>query len=270
MKSKVQSPKSKVRGLVLAASFVGLSCLGASSEAVFHQAAEAYRAADYATAARGFGESAIGRPSSGALQNLGCAEWQRGRAGAAILAWEQTLWLDPFNKAAHENLRFARKTAQLEAPDLAWYEVISTWLPVNSWAWAAGISFWLAVAAGLLPGIFRRPKATWHQAVAALGITVFLLSLPAHLGVHSRSRIGFILQKNTPLRLTPTQEAQLLTRLAAGEPARLQRARGNFVLIRTGRAQGWIEQEQFGLICPRFGTPPQTADTIRNASSEAN
>src|SRR5262245_5761352 len=189
------------------------------------------------------------RPSSGALQNLGLAEWELRRPGMAIKAWEQALWLDPFSKAVRENLRFARKAAQLETPELAWYEVVSTWLPVSWWAWITGLSFWLAVAAILLPGIFRQHKAVWHQAIAALGVTVFLLSLPAHLGVHSRSRIGFVVQKDAPLRLTPTQEAQTLTRLAAGEPARWQRKHGDFILIRTSRGLGWIEQNQFGLIC---------------------
>ena len=80
---------------------------------------------------------------------------------------------------------------------------------------------------------------------------VFLLSVPAQIGVHTRSRIGFILQKDTPLRLTPTLEAQAVTRLAPGEPARWVRARGNYVLIRTSRTRGWIEREQLGLICPR-------------------
>ena len=103
----------------------------------------------------------------------------------------------------------------------------------------------------MLPGILRRRKATWHQAIAALGLMVFLLSIPAQIGVQTRSRIGFVLQKDTPLRLTPTLEAQAVTRLAAGEPARWVRARGNYVLIRTGRALGWVEQDQLGLTCPR-------------------
>jgi len=62
-----------------------------------------------------------------------------------------------------------------------------------------------------------------------------------------------VLQKETPLRLTPTAEAQPLTQLAAGEQARLVRKRGNYVLVRTSRASGWIDSAQFGLICPRSG-----------------
>ena len=223
----------------------------ASPSDLFRDGASAFHANDFPTAIKAFRQSASLQPASGTLQDLGLAEWHRGHAGAAILSWEQCLWLQPFNTAARGNLRYARKVAQLEAPDLTWYEVVSTWLPANSWAWIAGISFWLAVAMVLLPGIFRQPKAAWHQALAALGLTVFLLSIPAHIGVHTRARIGFVQQKDTPLRLTPTTEAQSVTRLAAGEPARLDRQRGNFLLIRTSRSSGWVEHDQFALVCQR-------------------
>ncbi len=227
--------------------FVGAA--GASpAYALFQTGAAAYRAGDYAVAVTAFRQAAELRPASGTLQNLGSAEWQRGRTGPAILAWEQAVWLDPFNNSARENLRYARKAAQLESPELAWYEVVSTWLPVNSWAWLAGSSLWLAVGLVFLPGIFRWPKRAWHQAVAAFGFAVFLLSVPAHVGVDTRSRIGFVLGKDTALRLTPTAEAQPLTRLAAGEPARLERTRGRYFLIRTSRASGWVERSEFGLI----------------------
>jgi len=224
-----------------------------SAQDLFQTGVTAYRDGNYAQAAEAFSQSIALQPASGALQNLGNAEWQRHRTGAAVLAWEQALWLDPFNQSARQNLRYARKNAQLEAPDLAWYEVISTWLPVNWWAWIAGVSLWLSIGVVLLPGILRRRKATWHQAIAAVGLMVFLLSVPAHFGVETRSRIGFVLQKDTPLRLTPTLEAQAVTRLAAGEPARRVRVRGNYVLIRNGRVLGWVEQDRFGLTCPKPG-----------------
>lgn len=244
--------RTSVFGL-LVVPLLSLSALASTSDALFHTGVAAYHSADYALAAQAFRQSVALQPASGALQDLGNAEWQCQRAGPAILAWEQALWLDPFNGAARQNLRFARKTAQLEAPELAWYEVISTWLPVTWWAWIAGLSLWGAVGLTLLPGILRRRKATWHQALAALGLMVFLLSIPALFGVHSRSRIGFVLQPDTPLRLTPTREAQPLTRLAAGEPARWVRARGDFVLVRTSRTLGWVERDQLGLTCPRTG-----------------
>ena len=130
----------------------------------------------------------------------------------------------------------------------------------------------------LLPGILRRRKAIWHQAIAALALMVFLLSIPALFGVQTRARIGFVLQEDTPLRLTPTLEAQPMTRLAPGEPARWIRARGRYVLVRTSRTLGWVEQDQFGLTCPTHpaarisesaGQMTATASTTSNGAHPA-
>lgn len=232
--------------------FLALVAGAASPDARFAEGEAAFRAADYARAARAFRESAAARPASGAFLNLANAEWRRGRVGYAILAWEQALWLDPFDQRARANLRLARKSAQLESPNLAWYEVISTWLPVNWWAWITGASLWLGVGLALLPGILRIRKSVWHQAGAAVALAFFLLSLPAHLGVMTRTRLAFVLEKNTPLRLTPTAEAQELWALGAGEVVRLEREHGKYVLVRTrsGRT-GWVEIFQAGRITPR-------------------
>lgn len=221
----------------------------ANPDLLFHQGIDAYHAGNYSEASALFRQSALLRPACGTIQNLGNAEWQLGHTGNAVLAWEQGRWLDPFNEALRGNLRFARKTAQLETPELTWYEVVSTWLPVNWWAWTAGASLWIAIGMGTLPGILRWRKLAWHQALAAVGLAVFLLSVPAQFGLSTRSRVGFILEKEVPLRLTPTAEAQYITRLAAGEPGRLLRKRGKYCLLRTSHSTGWVEQDQFGLIC---------------------
>lgn len=217
----------------------------------FNAGVEAYQAGDFAQAARVFRDCASAQPASGTLQNLGNAEWQRGRTGNAILAWEQALWINPFDRNARNNLRFARETTQLEAPELAWYEVGSAWLPAQGWAWIAAGSLWLVVGTLTLPAILRWRKSPWQQAVAALGLAVFLLSIPAHAGVVTRSRLGLVLEKDTPLRLTPTAEGEAVARLAAGEPGRQVRARGNYLFIRTNRAAGWVERDQFGLVCSK-------------------
>ncbi len=224
---------------------------GVMAEDLFALGSAAYRAGDYAQAAKAFQKLVDARPASGVLQNLGNAEWQRGETGAAILAWERALWLDPFQDAARNNLLYARKVAQLETPLLSWPEVISSWLPVNWWAWITGGSFWVAVLMGTLPGILRWRRAAWHQGVAALGLMVFLLSMPAHFGVDSRARMGFVLQKETPLRLTPTFDAQPLTRLAAGEPVHAVRTHGDYLLVRTARALGWVNRTEVAFISPR-------------------
>lgn len=228
---------------------VTLCAAAANPEDLFQEGIASYHSGEYSNASVQFRQAVALQPAAGTLQNLGLAEWQRGQTGPAVLAWEQARWLDPFNESIRDNLRFARKTAQLETPELTWFEVVSSWLPVNWWAWAAASSLWLAIGMGTLPGIFRWRKLTWHQAIAAVGLAVFLLSVPAQFGLSTRGNIGFILQKDVPLRLTPTRDAQYITRLAAGEPARLERSRGNYCLLRTNHTTGWVQRDQFGLIC---------------------
>jgi hypothetical protein len=221
---------------------------GATAEELFRQGCEAYMAGGFEQSAKFFGEAAAVAPASGTLHNLGNAEWQSGRPGPAILAWERAHWLNPFDLDTRINLRFGRKAAQIDAPDLAWYEVCSAWLPVNVWGWIGCVSFWLAVAMIALPAALRWRRADWHQGVAAAGFAVFLLTIPAICGVHTRSDLGIVLARDTPLRLTPTSEAQVLGRIPAGEMVRRERVRGGYVFVRNGSASGWIHTDQFGLI----------------------
>lgn len=237
--------------MVLAALICVMNPVRAAINDTFAQGLELSRAGQFPEAAAAFEKSAAIQPAAGTLVNLGLAEWQRGHAGAAILAWEQARWLDPFEPRAEANLKFAREVAQVDAPQLKWYEAVSTWLPPNVWVWGAGATLWLAVGLLILPGVFRRRVAGWHQWLAALAFGIFLFSLAGNFGVVSRTQIGFVLKKNAPLQLTPTHEGEVISTLAAGEPARELRTRGNYVFIRTMGGSGWLEKNEFGLLCPR-------------------
>ena len=220
---------------------------GTAAADAFRRGSDEYAAGHFQSAAYLF-RAASSPPAAGTLYNLGNAEWRSERPGPAILAWEQAQWLNPFDHNISGNLRYARKVRQLDSPELAWYEICSTWLPVNWWPWVACGGFWLALAMMMLPGILGWRKAGWQQGLAAASFAVFLLTIPTLAGVHTRSKLGIILPKDTALRLTPTSDAQELTRLPEGEAVRLERTRGNYLFVRTANASGWIEREQFGLI----------------------
>jgi hypothetical protein len=181
----------------------------ATAEQSFQAGIKAYAAGDFSTAARAFQES----------------------VGPAIQAWERALWLSPGDAAARENLEFARTTGQLEAPELTWYEEVSTWLPSGWWALLTAVSLWLVADLLALPGIFRRRRTGWQQALAALGLTLFLLTLPAHYGWHTRAKIGFVLEANLPLRC--------------------ERTLGGYCFVRFRNAAGWLRREEFGLVADR-------------------
>lgn len=215
----------------------------------FAQGLELSRAGDFPEATAAFEKAAQGRPAVGIYINLGLSEWNRGHAGAAILAWEKARWIDPRDTRAVGNLALARQVAEVDSPQLKWFEVPSTWLPPNDWVWIAGASLWLAVGALVLPRILRRNRHGWQQTLAALGVGAFLFSVTANLGVVSRTDIGFVVRKTAPLLLTPTQEAEVVSSLNAGEPGRWLRTRSNYYYIRTAGAAGWIEKSDFGLVC---------------------
>jgi tetratricopeptide (TPR) repeat protein len=234
-------------GLVFAIALVSRS---ASADS-FREGVAAYNDNDFARAAEIFSQLSTNAPSAGVWRNLGTAHWKQNEIAAAVLAWERASWLDPFDAAIPNNLKFARNAAQLEAPELTWYEIASTWLPLNWWAVLATLSLWLAVGGLFWPAVWRRNKSATQQAVVALGLGIFLLSLPANFGAATRTKIGFVLQRDTPLRLTPTLEGEPITRLAAGDPARVMRARGDYLLVQTRRTRGWLRRDEFAFICPR-------------------
>ena len=208
----------------------------------------AARAGDFSKAALAFKKSIQAQPSSGGLVNLGIAEWQSGHAGVALLAWEQAAWLNPQDAAARKNLKFARQVMQVDAPELHWFETLSTWLPPITWAWLAGAGLWLAGGALVLPRVFRRKKSDGLQALAALGVCIFIFALTANVGLVSRRDIGFVVKKNAALRLTPTSGSELHSTLPAGEPLRRVKTRGNYFFVRTPMASGWIARDQVGFI----------------------
>jgi tetratricopeptide (TPR) repeat protein len=222
----------------------------AAGDSHFRAGLANYEAGQFSLAAQAFRDSLAEKPTSGTLLNLGLAEWQQGHEGQAILSWQQAAWLNPLNRAAHDNLAYARETIQVNDLDLTWFERASTWLPANLWTWLAGGSLWLAVALVTVPGFFRMPKAGWHQTVAAFAFGFFLLSLAPCAGVVTRSNIGILAERNASLRLTPTRTSELSGSLPAGEPVRALRRRGDYLFVHTQNGDGWIARDQIMFLVP--------------------
>lgn len=243
------SPRQfRIRLLFLMLVVLTLAATAFAAADNFAQGKVAYEQGDFSRAEEQFAASLDRELSAGAFQNLGNAYWQLGETAPAIICWERALRLNPYARAAENNLKFVRETAQLESPDLTWCEIAAGWLPAQWWAWLAMVSFWFAVALLMLPSVLRWQRSATPQALVALGLGVFLLTLPANYGVWTRARLGVVLAAETPLRFTPTAEAEPITKMSAGEPARVVRQRGKYLLIQTRRAEGWVERSRFGLI----------------------
>lgn len=243
--------------------FFLLLCLVATLQAIraetpaerFALANKAYNSGDYAEAVYQLRElSAAGEWSRGSLHNLGNAEWKVNRPGYAVLAWERARSLNPFDRNTAANLHFARVNAQLVVPERPWFEQYSEWLPSTAWLVASSLSLWCGVALLTLPRLLGLRRADWHQGVAALLLAVFLLSVPALIGLYTRQKVGVILAEETPLRLSPTREGEArdaLGKVAAGEIARVEMTRGDYLYVRaeSDRA-GWVHRTEFAKVWP--------------------
>lgn len=218
----------------------------------FSKATRAFADRDFAEAAYQLRElSYDGIWSHGALHNLGNAEWKVARPGYAVLAWERARTLNPADRNTIANLRFARTQARLVQPARPWYEQFSEWLPATVWLAAAGLSLWGGIILLSLPRLLAWRRAGWHQGVAALLLAAFLLSIPALFGLWTRSRVGIVLEDDTRLRLTPTRDGEELSKIPAGELARIERERGNYFYVRAeGDRAGWIAKRDFAKIWP--------------------
>lgn len=191
------------------------------------------------------------RVSPGLLHNLGNAEFKLGKIGPAILAWERAHALDPQFRNTTANLRFARGQTGLSEPELAWHEKYSALLAPDVWLWIATAAFWFAIAALALPPLLARKRSVWTQGSAVAAIGVFLLTLPALTGIATRGKLGVVLAAESFLRLTPTQEGEMLGKLAEGELARVEKARGQYLYVRAANDRaGWVQREEFAKIWP--------------------
>ena len=233
-----------------------LACAAAFAEAPddrFEKATRAMGDGDYGEAAYQLRELVSeGNFSHGALHNLGNAEWKVVRPGHAILAWERAALINPHDTNTAANLAFARHKAELPIPTLSWTESYSTWLSPNVWLGAASLGFWGGVMLLTLPRLLGARRADWHQGIAALSLTAFLFTIPALFGLSRRGNLGVALEDATPLRLTPTREGEELVKLPAGELARVEKERGNYLYVRAdGDRAGWVRREEFERIWSR-------------------
>jgi len=101
----------------------------------------------------------------------------------------------------------------------------------------------------VLPYVFRWRKSYWQQLGVAVGLTIFLLTIPALIGVHSRAHRGVVVADETPVRLTPTEHGEVLARLPAGETATFGRMRRGFFYVQTaGGTSGWAGTNGFRFV----------------------
>lgn len=179
-------------------------------------------------------------PNPALLYNLGNAYFKTQDFGRAIHAYEQALALDAASPDIQTNLRLAlEKAAVFDSSEPGRFREWSRFLTLNQWG---RISLFALGTAGILvlTAVFasRFRKILWLRigTVTAL-ITLVVSGVAIFLRSEETSR-GIILEKDTPVLLSPFPTAEQIATLPAGRSVNLRESHSDYVHI----GQGWVSK----------------------------
>lgn len=238
----------KARGWIwLAALFVLAPLASAEPEAAIAQAHEAYRAENFAEAARLYEMAVEGGSRSAALfYNLGNARFRAGEIGRAILNYERALALQPEHPEARANLSVARQKARaLETPAQRW-EAITGRATATQWTVAAACAFWIfafAFAAWWMRQS-RAPLLLFLSVIAGGALLLALGSIYALESGRHGANLGIVTAKNVQARVATADNASSVLALPPGSQIRILSQRGNWTYAALPNdLRGWIPTE---------------------------
>lgn len=211
----------------------------AFAEGRYADAVDAYQAV---IAAQGY--------SASVLFNLGNAYDRAGKIGAALASYERARLLAPRDPAIAANEALVRRQTGLTADRTAWQQAAG-FLSPNLWAWlltgaifvGSGLAFWLQAGAG------RRQD--WGQLGLALIVITALLSISALTVWNGERQRAWVTASETPVRLSPFDDAQTSFTLADGAEVRIEGRHDDYFLIRDAKGEsGWLRRDQAAPLIP--------------------
>lgn len=236
-------------GLMIIVVFLSsLTARAASPAPAFDEANASYASGNYHAAIAQY-QAILAHDgfSAPVLFNLGNACYRDGQYGNAILNFERAQVLAPRDAEIAANLRLARQKADVSAPALNEIEAACRFLSPNTLAWIGSIALTaICVAIGLGRLVPQLPYIKVVGAVAA----VTLLAVAATLAIRwPQFDRAIVIAANAPARIAPASTAADSFTLKAGEPIRIMRSYGRFLLARTSDGKsGWVSAEQVGRV----------------------
>lgn len=216
----------------------------------FEEANTQYAAGNYAEAAQAYEQILAEQPSAEVYYNLGNAYFKQGELAQSILCYERCLRLDPTNKDAHYNLKFAESRIIDNIEDTHAF-FISTWL--KSFRNLLSEATWLTISIALfilcciccLLFALCRPiavrKTGFHLAWIALLFSVWtgINSLSLHQRDATRSE-AIITQGVVNAKSSPDRSGTDLFTLHEGTKVTIHEVIGDWCNIHVGNNIGWI------------------------------
>ena len=223
---------------------VGIPALHADA---FQAGIEAYHNGEYATAQAQFRAAVQAHETAAARHNLGLSHIQLDAPAAAVWQLERAQLLAPFNSEYRFKLAALRQQLGLSAGTPPWYAQAAELLPSRAWLVLACSSFWVLLAACLLPRGSNRRAGIRIKSLRALCLLGLLAALPS-LAVHrGRLQSGTVVASEmTRLHAAPASAAPQSGSARPGERGRIVDQHNDFYAIETeSQASGWIAKQAF-------------------------
>ncbi len=213
----------------------------------FTDGTKAYEKGEYAPALEHFQSAIANGETAAARHNLALTHFQLGHPAQAAWQMERAVRLAPFKGEYQYKLGALRNELGLFETRPAWYQLAARALSFNNWVLLAAVSFWIALAAVLLPRLGGLRTGLGIKTVRALSIVILALSIPA-IVLQARARQSGIVIADTAtaLHAAPAGAAPESGTARPGERARVIDRHNDFLKIETeGQATGWIAQDAF-------------------------
>ncbi len=200
-----------------------------------------------------------GNWSANLFYNLGNADCKEGDKGAAFVAYERALVLEPKHPEATANLNLLRQETGAQTQEKSALAKIVSW-PEDATgrraAWIAAICFW-ALCFSFLPALFpgaggkRRPA--WIPAFFAIVFGAW--SVAALAWEQSQGGTWIVTEKQVSARVAPADSSEIASSLPMGSQVRLLLERGPWLyVLLPSQGRGWIARSAAEPVIP-----PQTS-----------
>jgi tetratricopeptide (TPR) repeat protein len=213
----------------------------------FKAGIEAYEKADYASAQELLAAANAEDETAAARHNLALSYFQQGSPAAAVWHLERASRLEPFNKEYLYKLGALRQQLGLFDNQPKWHLITAQALSSNTWILTAAMSFWVFVAALILPIFSGARKHNGIQLIRIFGFAVLMISFSA-IWVHSHELNNGIITSNevASLHAAPAAAAPQSGSARPGERGRILDQHNEFYQIEIeAGTSGWVSKEVF-------------------------
>ncbi|MGJ8653329.1 MAG: tetratricopeptide repeat protein [Opitutaceae bacterium] len=213
----------------------------------FTDGISAYENGEYETAIKHFEATIADEETAAARHNLALSYFQLGQPAEAAWQIERALRIDPINTEYHYKLGALRQQVGLFESRPKWHVLGAQLLSTSTWILLCGISFWLLLAAWILPSIANSKPNLFIKAVRLTTVIIFTITLPALWLQHSLSQSGIVISNEpTDLHAAPASAAPATGVARPGERARIVDQFNDFYQIETeAQITGWISKTDF-------------------------